>query len=237
MLKAITFDCWDTLIVDDHGCESKQKDYLHVILQERGFRLNRDDLSDAFLREDRLRQEYVMEKRKTKNALQRLATVLELLNVSLSHSEMASVADYCDKVILDFPPPDVPRVKELLASLTKDYRLAVICNTGWHSAQTTKKLLAGHDLTKFFDFFSFSDEIGVAKPHPEIYKITLEALECFPEEAVHVGDSEYSDIVGAKNAKMRAILFTGVNDKYRDANTADIMIDVYDNLLSILQCM
>jgi len=57
------------------------------------------------------------------------------------------------------------------------------------------------------------------------------------EEAVHIGDSEYSDIVGAKQANMRAILFTGVNDKYKDNNSADLTISTYDNLVAILEKM
>jgi FMN phosphatase YigB (HAD superfamily) len=235
MLKAVTFDCWDTLIVDDHRCESKQVEYLQAILQEQGAQLTLDDLNDAFRREESLRRKYVMEHRKTKNAMQRLETVLELVEVTLPLSEMVAVADYCDKVALEFPPSVVPKVTEILGVLAKDYRLGVICNTGWHSAETIRDLLAGHDLSNYFDCFSFSDEIGVAKPHPRIFELTLERLGSNPYEAVHIGDAEYSDIIGAKGVKMRTILFTGSNDRYRGNNSADFMIDDYDDLLSLLQ--
>jgi putative hydrolase of the HAD superfamily len=84
---------------------------------------------------------------------------------------------------------------------------------------------------------TFSDEAGVAKPHKQIFEQTLEKLGGRPEEAVHIGDSEYSDIVGARKANMRAVLFAGVNDKYKDNNSADLMISNYDNLVEILEKM
>jgi len=235
MIKAVTFDCWDTLIVDARSCESRQKERLSIILQGHGFQFSLDELDDAFQRENKLRQEYVVEQRKTKNALQRLETVLKLLEVSLPLAEMVSIADFSDRVILESRPSPVPKVREVLAVLDKDFQLAVICNTGWHSAGTIKEILDGHDLMNFFDCFSFSDEIGVAKPHPRIFQVTLDKLRCSPKEAVHIGDAEYSDIVGAKGVKMHTILFTGVNYKYKDNNTADIVVDAYDNLPAILK--
>ncbi|KKN60450.1 hypothetical protein LCGC14_0532080, partial [marine sediment metagenome] len=71
----------------------------------------------------------------------------------------------------------------------------------------------------------------------QIFEYTLEKLGFETEEAVHIGDSEYSDIVGAKQINMQAILFTGVNDKYKDNNSADITISTYDNLVEILEKM
>ena len=88
-----------------------------------------------------------------------------------------------------------------------------------------RTLLEGNDLTKYFEWLSFSDEVGVAKPHRQIFEITVGKLGFRLEEAAHIGDSEYSDIVGAKEANMMAILFTGVNKKYEDINSADFVFD------------
>ncbi|MCK5078273.1 MAG: HAD-IA family hydrolase, partial [Calditrichia bacterium] len=116
-------------------------------------------------------------------------------------------------------------------------KLAVICNTGWHSGDTVRQLLKEYDLPKYFSHLTFSDEAGIAKPHKQIFEYTLEKLGYKAEDAVHIGDSEYSDIVGAKEANMRAILFTGINDKYNDNNTADIAISNYDNFVDIIAKM
>jgi putative hydrolase of the HAD superfamily len=75
------------------------------------------------------------------------------------------------------------------------------------------------------------------KPHKQIFERTLEKLGFGAEEAAHIGDTEYSDIVGAKQANMRAILFTGANDKCKDNNSADLIINTYNNLVEILEKM
>lgn len=86
-----------------------------------------------------------------------------------------------------------------------------------------------------FAGLSFSDEVGMAKPHSHIFELTVEKLDCELEEAVHIGDSEYSDIVGAKKANMKAILFTGINEKYKDNSTADFVIHSYYELMGVLE--
>jgi putative hydrolase of the HAD superfamily len=128
----------------------------------------------------------------------------------------------------------VPGIKKVLEELSGVYKLAVICNTGWHSGETVRQLLAGYNFPKYFSHLTFSDEAGIAKPHKQIFEYTLDKLDCRSGDAVHIGDSEYSDIVGAKEANMKAILFTGINDKYKDNNSADITIDNYDNLVDIM---
>ena len=52
-----------------------------------------------------------------------------------------------------------------------------------------------------------SEEAGVSKPDPRIFRIALERLGCAAGEAVMVGDSWSADIVGARAAGIRAIWF------------------------------
>lgn len=75
----------------------------------------------------------------------------------------------------------------------------------------------------------------MAKPRRHIFEHTAEKLGCLPEETVHIGDSEVTDIAGAKNAQMKAILFTGVNKRDKDWTSADFVIDNYSGLSGILE--
>ena len=52
---------------------------------------------------------------------------------------------------------------------------------------------------------TFSDEVGVRKPHPEIFARTLAALGVSASEAAHVGDDLTTDVAGARGIGMRAI--------------------------------
>ena len=235
MIKAITFDCWDTLLADDKSRNLKRKEFFISIFKENGHTVTMEKIDEFFVKEAKLFQDYIIANRKTQNSSERVETLLDLsgCDIPLSHAE--KLADYCDTVALEFRPPVVPGVKDALESLTGKYRLAVICNTGWHSGGTVMKLLEDYGFPKYFTHFTFSNEAGIAKPHKHIFEYTLEKIGIEPVDAAHIGDSEYSDIIGAKKAGMKTILFTGINDRYRDNNTADISISNYDNLLEIIK--
>ncbi len=237
MIKAVTFDCWDTLIIDDEGRDRKMLDYLESVCQDNGISLANKDIAAAWTREDELREEYVIAHNRTKDALERTETLLEILDVRLPHSEVIRIADYFDRIALEILPPQVPEVKDILRVLAQKYRLGVICNGGYHSSDTVKQILHAHELLAFFEWLSFSDELNVAKPHRSIFEVTLEKLGCELNEAVHIGDSEYSDIAGAKSAGMKAILFIGINTKCKNHTTADFILDRYSDLLYLLESL
>ena len=234
MIEAVTFDCWDTLLIDDSGREIRQREHLQAVLQEFGYHFSDDEITGLFRREFKLFEEHVIARRETPNAMKRMENLLSLAQVSLPLSEIVELADFNDKIALECRPPVVPGSKEVLATLEKRYRMAVICNTGWHAADTVRAILKGHGLSDAFSWMSFSDEVGVAKPHRRIFDITLEKLRSRPENTAHIGDSDYSDISGAKEAEIAALLFTGVNSKYKQHNSADIVFDDYRELGSIL---
>jgi putative hydrolase of the HAD superfamily len=235
MIKAVTFDCWDTLILDDARRDKKMSNYLEFVCQENGISLADKNIADVYAEENKLREEYVVAHHKTKNAMQRTETLLELLDIQLPLSEVVRIAYYFDRVALEIRPPRVPRVDEILKMLSQKYELAVICNGGYHSGDTVRQILDAHNLLAYFAWLSFSDEMDVAKPDALIFEHTVKQLGCKIEEAVHIGDSEYTDIVGAKNAGMKAILFTGINQRYKNDTTADFVIDSYSDLLDILE--
>ncbi len=237
MIKAITFDCWDTLIVDDESTNKKIKEYFCLILKDHGLPANQDEMDKLFSQEAKLFQNHIIDHKKTQNSRARAETILRLAGVQIPASKINIISGHSDQVALEFRPPVIPGIKQALDVLSEVYKLGVICNTGWHSARTVKQLLKDYNFLKYFSHLTFSDEMGVAKPHKQIFEYTMEKLGFGTEEAVHIGDSEYSDIVGAKQANMRAILFTGVNDKYKDNNSADLTINTYDNLVEIIEKM
>ena len=55
------------------------------------------------------------------------------------------------------------------------------------------------------DFAVFSSEVGVRKPHPEIFGRALEALGVAPERALFVGDRLYEDVRGAGELGMTTV--------------------------------
>ena len=67
-------------------------------------------------------------------------------------------------------------------------------------------ICTGLGITDAFDTIVMSARVGSAKPDPRIFAIALARLGVEAADAVHVGDSEREDIVGARAAGLRAIL-------------------------------
>jgi FMN phosphatase YigB (HAD superfamily) len=61
-------------------------------------------------------------------------------------------------------------------------------------------------LYPYLDAHFFSSEVGVRKPHPRIFQLTLDELKVDPTEAVFVGDRLKEDVGGAQNVGMKGIL-------------------------------
>jgi putative hydrolase of the HAD superfamily len=60
-------------------------------------------------------------------------------------------------------------------------------------------------LAQRLDFSVFSSEVGMRKPHPEIFERALEALEVDPDRALFVGDRLYEDVRGAAEVGMTTV--------------------------------
>ena len=99
-----------------------------------------------------------------------------------------------------------PRSKELLHALAGRFRLGIISDTWLTPGAVPRLMLKRHGLLGCFSAFVFSDESGTLKPHERPFRLALAALDVTPTEAVHVGDSERRDVVGALDQGMTAVL-------------------------------
>lgn len=62
-----------------------------------------------------------------------------------------------------------------------------------------------------FDHLAISGELGIEKPDPRFFHAALEALGVAPERALHVGDLYEIDVVGAREAGLKAVLVDVAN--------------------------
>jgi len=98
----------------------------------------------------------------------------------------------------------VEGAEALLREVRKHASVAIVSN---NMLQEQKEKLEFCRLAAHVDVLVVSEEAGVSKPEPRIFRIALDALRAGPENAVMVGDSWDADIVGAQRAGMRAIWF------------------------------
>jgi putative hydrolase of the HAD superfamily len=110
--------------------------------------------------------------------------------------------------------PDVEAARVLDALKDAGLRLAVISNT---EDGRLDELLELVELKTHFDLSIDSYVVGLRKPDPAIFHLTLARLGLEPREAVFIGDSYAHDALAALAVGMRAVLLDPL-DLYPDAS-------------------
>jgi FMN phosphatase YigB (HAD superfamily) len=147
------------------------------------------------------------------------------------------IAEFFAHLALDLPPELVPGVPLVLAQLASRYKLAIIADTGYAPGSVLRELLSRHDLLQFFDCTYFSNERGISKPDPRAFDCVLAELGVQPSEAVHVGDSQRTDITGGQTAGMWTVHFLGANVSDAAVSTADARIRRFAELPVVLDSL
>lgn len=93
----------------------------------------------------------------------------------------------------------LPGALELVRRLAADLPLALITN-GIASVQN--KRFAASPILPYFRAVVISEEVGIAKPDPRIFRPALEKIGVSASEVLYVGDSVSSDMAAARNAGM-----------------------------------
>ncbi len=99
--------------------------------------------------------------------------------------------------------------------------------------QSGDELADSMGLLHHIDFSITSHEVGAEKPNPLIFERALERAEAQPECAVHVGDQITSDIAGAVDAGINAVLLD--RDGNHKGYTAQPRITGLEELPALLE--
>ena len=237
MLKAITFDFWQTLYADsDKNWQKRQAirvKHCHAYLDNRGYACTLADvefgLEEAY---DLVMSLWHQHKGiSVKQCMRRFAEVLEL---QLEEADLDQLIACLGAAFLEVPPRMILHVKPVVSRLSESYPLGIISDSALTPGSYARKLMARDGILQFFSAFTFSDETDHTKPTVAQFHSTLAELNADPAEAVHIGDIFRTDIVGAKNAGMKAIRFTGFNKGEGDDSLSDAVVDDYKKLEAII---
>ena len=133
----------------------------------------------------------------------RLRKTLEALNIPVDETTARQMAErYLE--LLAQGTRMFPGAFEILTYLRPKYRLHLLTN-GFAEVQLPKIEASG--LKKYFESITLSEETGRLKPHPAVFRHALQKAGAFPHQSVMIGDSLQSDVVGALNLGLRAVLF------------------------------
>lgn len=96
----------------------------------------------------------------------------------------------------------LPEVTAVLTSLlNQGYKMSVLSN----SDGRTDEVFHNAGLSGFFQHIFDSKRIGHEKPDSRIFKHVLRKLKLRPEEAIYIGDVFWVDIIGARQAGLKAL--------------------------------
>ncbi|MBW1813818.1 MAG: HAD family hydrolase [Deltaproteobacteria bacterium] len=244
MIKAITFDLWDTVIIDDSdepkrktmGIPSKpveRRDHVYNALKKKK-PIPRMKVDTAYNAVDTAFRHVWYNNHVTWSVKERLQILLDGLDRKLSSKDLLKLVHHHEEMELEIKPDLAPGISDVLGLLHRKYRLGVISDTIFSPGHTLRSLLEHYKIKKYFDTFTFSDEIGRAKPDPAVFKAAANSLSVKIHEIVHIGDREEKDIDGPHAVGAKAILTTVVKDRGSSNTKADAVCTDYTDLPNII---
>ena len=214
MIKAVTFDFWQTLVEDSPVNLARQQarriEAIGRSLHRAGHRLSAAEVEAVYAQSERVLHERFWSLDRDPLIADQVRLVLDLAAPGCSAAFEAALLEevitgYIDPV-LHFPPDLHPGAAEAVTELAaRGIALGIVSNTGRTPGIILRQILERHDLLRHFSVISYSDEIGYRKPDPEIFRRTLAALGAEARHAAHVGDNPDADVTGAQGAGMRGV--------------------------------
>ena len=112
-----------------------------------------------------------------------------------------------------------PFTYQVLDYLKEKYHLHIITN-GFEEVQHVK--LEQSKLLHYFEQIVTSEQVGVKKPNPEIFRYALVKAFCKPDESIMIGDDLPVDILGAKAMGMHQVYFNPEKTAHQESINYEI---------------
>ncbi|HEV8437585.1 MAG TPA: HAD family hydrolase [Methylomirabilota bacterium] len=216
MIRAVTFDCWGTLLLDGPASDDRYKHQrltaIQSILAASGVSTAPRELVRAYLESGR-RLGRIWARRRDVPVAEHVRGLLESLDAELPDRlpsrVMAGLVEAYAQPALRVPPKIDEGARGALEELAgRGLALALVSNTMRTPGAVFRRIFDEAGLLAPFKVLTFSDECGIRKPDPEIFLLTLRQIGVAPGEAVHVGDDPVLDVEGARDAGMSVIQVT-----------------------------
>ncbi|WP_141432721.1 HAD family hydrolase [Bacillus sp. 03113] len=202
-IKAIFFDLDDTL----HDHQKPFSDSFQQIFPSFPKEFSIESVCKTFrhtsdlLWENYIRKELTLEELR----IQRIIQALKSYDFTISREAAQIFQLQYEKALTSIELfPEAPQILTKLSQM--GFELGVITN-GPTQHQSNKIQALG--LTRYIssDRIFISDQIGIAKPDPNIFHEAAKKFSFSPENFLYIGDSWANDVVGANQAGWHAIWF------------------------------
>lgn len=132
--------------------------------------------------------------------------ILNALNVKINEIETEQLNLFYKETELLFmeykPQLLYPNIQHLFKEITtQEKTINILSNTAFIKGSTLRKVISYYELSEYFKFQIYSDEVGISKPNPKIFQLIFDQINNFKQlqkkEVLHIGDNIVADYNGA----------------------------------------
>ncbi len=171
----------------------------------------------------------------TLSSRDRLVHLFQLIGVRTDGEDFDKLVTAVQDVARNHPPRLAGGLENALGALAEKYRLVVISDTGLTPGRVVRRVFEDYGISQYFCDYSFSDENGKSKPDRYAFESVYERLGISPDEAWHVGDTEWTDVAGAKAVGAKACLYSGLSDDPVDGTRADFVLRKWNDVERLIE--
>ncbi len=213
--KLFSFDYWDTIVpIDAEKVENmrrKRASCLSKVFKEWGYDVNSELIKYISHEIWEIYKSYDETKEITLKKI--VSDILMSLKIEVSMEKVERVVKVYEEFLINAGFNISNGIVDFLKKAkSKNKKIIIISNTP--GANVEREILKGNKIFDFFDAFYFSCEVGIRKPHPEIFEKAIDDFNILKNEIVHIGDRPELDVVGAKNAGIFSIYYNPKGYKY-----------------------
>ncbi len=225
-LTAVTFDLWQTLLLDNRELGRARTlvrlEGAQTILARHGLDYDLETIRLGYRACYRECQR-VREDHRDLSFRQQVEFFIDQIEDGLLGKLDMEAIDEIERIYSDsfFVHPPLPHRDA--APVLRDVKamglsVGLISNTGMTPGIAFRRFLDEKGMLEYFDTLTFSDEVLLSKPSDEIFLMTLRALGATPDQGVHVGDHVKNDVVGANRCGLKTVWITGFYENEDPAN-------------------
>ena len=213
MIKAVSFDLWETLITDTPALSREQERLrltrMEQVLASSGYSALADRIEHAYRALWQKCHELYWSADVDVPCRRQIEHFLEALELRVDdETTLEALEDAYAHAAVEVPPAVVDGARETLDALTsRGLRIGLISNTGRTPGYALRRVLEQVGLAPSIDVMVFSNEHGFCKPATSIFEELRRGLGTDYSEMAFVGDNLYVDVHGAQRVGMRGIHF------------------------------
>ncbi|HCH66948.1 MAG: hypothetical protein CL927_18200 [Deltaproteobacteria bacterium] len=246
-IRAITFDLWDTLVIDDsdelerarQGLPTKsatRRSGFEALVRQHRPTLDGPQVSAAYDHAVATFRRWWKVEHHTPPIAEWLKVGLAALDI-VDPAGLKDLADRLARLEVDIPPQPVPHIHALLDALHGTVPLGIVSDTINTPADGLRSILEQHGLRHYFDFCAFSDEVGASKPAAAGFEAITAAFGVPGGQIAHVGDRQETDVEGIQRYGGIAVMYTGAIDRHKGDTTAEVTCSDYRSFVEQLSAV